>query len=315
MIEQFKKDVEAGLSAQHKNIPSKYFYDAIGDNLFVEIMHLPEYYVTRAEMDIFENQTDKIIKALQLSPESYFELIELGAGDGLKTKKLLTMLSQEGFQFDYFPIDISQNSLDKLEADLNKQLPEVSVKKKQGDYFEVLTSLKEIKAPKVILFLGSNIGNMPDEVATQFIYDLGSNLHPGDKLLLGADLIKPESIVLPAYNDSKGVTAAFNYNLLARINKELDADFNLEYFKHQPEYDEQQGIAKSYLVSQTEQTIRIKAIDKSFDFREGEKIETEVSRKYNDEIINKIISKTDFKIVNRLSDSKNYFAHYVLERT
>lgn len=314
MIEQFKNDVDAGLSAKDKYLPSKYFYDKKGDALFVEIMHLPEYYLTRAELDIFENQTADIIKTLKLAPGHYFELIELGAGDGLKTKKLLALLSGEQFQFDYFPIDISQNALNKLEADLKKELPNVSVQKRQGDYFKILASLKEIKKPKVILFLGSNIGNMPDQVATQFIYDLGANLHPGDKLLLGADLIKPASIVLPAYNDSKGVTAAFNYNLLTRINNELQADFNIENFRHEPEYNEQSGIAKSYLVSLTDQPVFIKAINRSFDFKAGERIETEVSRKYNDEIISDIISKTDFKLSGKLNDSENNFSLYVLER-
>ncbi|MCH5598903.1 L-histidine N(alpha)-methyltransferase [Niabella ginsengisoli] len=315
MTEQFKKDVYTGLNTPNKRLPSKYFYDKKGDALFVEIMNLPEYYLTRAEMDIFENQTDDIIKALQISPDCYFELIELGAGDGSKTKKLLQMLHQQGFKFDYFPVDISQNALDNLEADLKTELPGVSVIKKQGDYFEILASLKEIKKLKVILFLGSNIGNMPDEVATQFIYDLGSNLHPGDKLLLGADLIKPASIVLPAYNDSKGVTAAFNYNLLARINRELEADFDITNFRHEPEYTEQDGIAKSFLVSQADQTVCIKSIGQSFDFKKGERIETEVSRKYNDEVIHKIISETDFKISYKLSDGKKYFANYILERT
>jgi L-histidine N-alpha-methyltransferase len=315
MTEQFKKDVDAGLSAKNKYLPSKYFYDKKGDALFVEIMHLPEYYLTRAELNIFENQTADIIRALKLSPGNYFELIELGAGDGLKTKKLLHMLSLEAFQFDYFPIDISQNALDRLEADLNRELPDVSVQKRQGDYFKILASLKEIKTPKIILFLGSNIGNMPDELATQFIYDLGANLHPGDKLLLGADLIKPASVVLPAYNDSKGITAAFNYNLLNRINNELGADFKTEYFRHEPEYDEKEGIAKSYLVSEAAQTVFVKAINKSFDFEAREKIEMEVSRKYNDDIIYNIISKTDFKPSAKLNDSENYFSLYIVERT
>lgn len=315
MTEQFIKDVTAGLSAENKYLPSKYFYDEKGDALFVEIMHLPEYYLTRAELDIFENQTAEIIEALKLVANDYFELIELGAGDGLKTKKLLCLLSRNGYRFDYFPIDISQNALDKLEADLKTELPGVSVQKKQGDYFQILASLKEKKKPKVILFLGSNIGNMPDKVATQFIYDLGANLHHGDKLLLGADLIKPASVVLPAYNDNKGITAAFNYNLLHRINNELGADFDIEKFSHEPEYDEQQGIAKSYLVSQLEQTVFVKAKNKSFHFKAGEKIETEVSRKYNDEIICDIISKTDFSLSDKLNDSENNFSLYVLERT
>lgn len=314
MLEQFKKEIHEGLNSPNKSLPSKYFYDQMGDALFVEIMHLPEYYVTRAELDIFENQTSEIVKALKINTANYFELIELGAGDGLKTKKLLHYLSKNAFNFDYVPIDISQNALDNLEADLKKELPKVSVNKKQGDYFEILASLNENQNSKVILFLGSNLGNMSDEIATKFLSALAANLHFGDKLLLGADMIKSKDIIRPAYNDAKGVTAAFNYNLLVRINKELGADFNINQFKHEPEYDEDEGIAKSYLVSQIEQTIYIKALNKSYTFLKGEKIQTEISRKYNDQIIKKLITKTEFKIANKLVDSANLFSLYLLEK-
>ena len=156
MIERFKKDVDKGLSSIPKTLPSKYFYDKKGDELFVQIMHLPEYYLTRAELDIFQNQTQNIIDALQVLPNTYFELIELGAGDGLKTKELLRLLDEQNFNFDFIPIDISQNALDILEHTLKKELPNVSMQTKQGDYFQVLESLKDSHHPKIILFLGSN---------------------------------------------------------------------------------------------------------------------------------------------------------------
>jgi len=315
MLEQFKKEVNEGLSRYPKSLPSKYFYDKKGDALFVEIMQLPEYYITRAELDIFKNQTKNIIDALQLNTDTYFELIELGAGDGLKTKELLQLLDKENYKFDYFPIDISQNALDQLEKTINNELPNVSVKKKQGDYFQVLESLKDSHHHKVILFLGSNMGNMSDEIASQFIYKLGANLGFNDKLLLGVDLIKSKKIILPAYNDSKGTTRDFNLNLLNRINIELEANFNIDNFTHQPEYSEKEGIAKSYIVSSIEQKVYIKKLDKTFYFAKGEKIHTEISRKYNDEIINKIISDTDFRITEKLSDSKKYFSDYVLTKS
>lgn len=314
MNEQFKIDVDKGLSASEKSLPSKYFYDEKGDALFVEIMNLPEYYVTRAELEIFQFQTEKIIDALSLNPETYFELIELGPGDGLKTKELLRLLEKQKYKFDYFPIDISQNALNKLKLNLKTELPEVSVKKKQGDYFKVLKSLKDSYKLKIVLFLGSNIGNMSDEIAADFIYRFGANLRNGDKLLLGVDLIKPESIVLPAYNDSKGVTAEFNLNLLKRINRELGGDFNINNFKHKPEYSEKDGIVKSYLESTVDQNVRIEKLNKTFSFAKGEIMLTEISRKYNDGILNRIIEKTNFKITGKLSDSKNYFADYILKR-
>jgi len=314
MTNKFKKAVDEGLSNVEKSLPSKYFYDKTGDALFVKIMHLPEYYVTRSEHEIFKQQSEEIIAALQLNPNSYFELIELGAGDGLKTKELLKVLHCKNYKFDYMPVDISQNALDNLESDLNNQLPKLSIKKKQGDYFGVLESLKENQHPKIILFLGSNIGNMSDAIATDFISKLSDNLKAGDKLFLGVDLIKPASVVLPAYNDNQGITAAFNLNLLYRINRELQADFKVDTFKHLPEYDEMVGIAKSYLISTEAQQVYIGQLNKTFHFYEGEKILMEISRKYNDVILNTILSKTDFEIKDRITDSKAYFSNYVLER-
>ncbi|GAL79628.1 ABC transporter ATP-binding protein [Algibacter lectus] len=173
MIEVFKNEVDKGLQADSKTLPSKYFYDKIGDALFVEIMNLPEYYLTRCELDIFQNKTQELIEAFSVSTESYFELIELGAGDGTKTKELLRSLDAQNYNFDYFPIDISSNALNLLEKDLKNELPNLSVQIQEGDYFKVLASLKESKKPKIVLFLGSNIGNMSDDMAADFIYSLG----------------------------------------------------------------------------------------------------------------------------------------------
>ncbi|PCI31565.1 MAG: L-histidine N(alpha)-methyltransferase [Flavobacteriaceae bacterium] len=315
MIEQFKKEVDTGLSIPKKTLPSKYFYDKKGGALFVEIMHSKEYYLTRAELEIFTNQTQNIIDALELKRDTYFELIELGAGDGLKTKQLLKELSKQNYTFDYIPIDISQNALDDLEQTLTKEITTLSINKKQGDYFDVLESIKGNKHPKVILFLGSNMGNMSDKIASKFITNLSHNLNPNDKLFLGVDLIKPKEIVLPAYNDSKGITKAFNLNLLERINKELGGNFVVNNFGHQPEYSEKEGVCKSYLVSYIEQKVFIQALNKTFHFEKGEKILTEISRKYNDAIIQKIIDKSYFKVVNKLTDTNNYFANISLTRT
>jgi dimethylhistidine N-methyltransferase len=312
MVNIFKTDVEHGLSASPKTLSSKYFYNKIGDALFVEIMNLPEYYLTRCELDIFQNKTKDLISELQLNTNTFFELVELGAGDGLKTKQLLSALDTQNFKFNYAPIDISKNALHHLKQDLNKVLPNVSVNPLQGDYFKVLALLKRSNAPKVILFLGSNIGNMDDDTATTFMEDLAAHLNPGDKLLLGVDLIKPEGIVLPAYNDSKGVTAQFNLNLLTRINDELGGDFQLQNFKHQPEYTEKEGVAKSFILSTVNQTVNIESIGAAFKFSEGEKIHTEISRKYNDALIKQIISKSNFKIESKILDSKGYFADYIL---
>lgn len=314
MNNNFKTDVNSGLSSIPKTLPSKYFYNKKGDSLFVEIMNLPEYYLTDSEHDIFKNKTDELINSLEIKKEEYFELIELGAGDGSKTKELLKSLTKHKYQFDYFPIDISANALRLLKNNLEEEIPELEVKPQQGDYFDILSSLKENKKPKIILFLGSTLGNIRDEIASKFIAELGSNLMKGDKLLLGLDLIKSKDIVLPAYNDSQGVTAEFNLNLLHRINEELGANFNLNHFKHQPEYDEKEGVAKSFIVSTTNQKVQIKALQKEFNFSKNEKIHTEISRKYNDGILHEILKNTDFVIKNKILDSKEYFADYVIEK-
>lgn len=311
---QFRQDVHFGLSLPQKQLSSKYFYDKTGDELFMQIMQMPEYYLTRAEAEIFSQQSEQMIDLFGLKKDQFFELIELGAGDGTKTQKLLATLSAQHYDFDYIPIDISGNVLEHLEVSLAKQLPDVSVKVQQGDYFEALAQLHENHNPKVILFLGSNIGNQTDAQATKFIYDLGANLNPGDKLLIGVDRVKPEYIVLPAYDDKSGVTKAFNLNLLQRINNELGGDFIIDQFEHAPEYDEEEGVARSFLVSKVNQVVSIASLEASYHFKKDERIHMEISRKYTNEILHKIIKDTDFEIIGELSDSKNYFSDFILER-
>ncbi|MGK0273561.1 MAG: L-histidine N-alpha-methyltransferase [Cocleimonas sp.] len=313
-LKQFVNDVNEGLSQTPKTLPSKYFYDERGDALFVKIMGMPEYYLSRAEMEIFSEKSADIIKTLQLDKSELFELIELGAGDGTKTQHLLKELSDEGYQYDYIPIDISKNSLDLLEKRFSQELPQVSCKPKHGDYFDILDTFKDSHHPKVVLFLGSNIGNMNDKTASEFIYNLGKSLSANDKLFIGADLIKSEEIIKPAYDDKQGITARFNLNLLHRINRELNTNFKVSKFEHLCEYTEEEGIAKSYLVSVDDQDIKVDANGKNYHFTKGERIHTEISRKYNDDIINSILSKTDFEIIGKISDSENFFSDYIFNK-
>lgn len=309
---EFKADVDRGLSKKTKHLPSKYFYDEQGDALFVKIMNMPEYYLTRAEHEILKNQTKDIVQSFGFDKNTHFELIELGAGDGTKTKELLKFLMNRDYTFEYIPIDISLNALDKLEDSLKKELPLLKVTKELGMYFKVLGTLKNSHHPKVVLFLGSNIGNMSDDQSKDFMKKLSDFLNTGDKVLLGVDLIKSREIVLPAYNDSQGITSAFNLNLLERINRELGGNFNLNNFYHQPEYDEEEGIARSFLISKIEQSVYIQVLNKDFRFKKGEKIHTEVSRKYNDAILKKILSGSEFTINQKFTDQQNYFGDYLL---
>ena len=314
MIDIFKEDVNLGLSKKHKTLPSKYFYDSKGDDIFIKIMHMPEYYLTRAEHDIFENQTEEIINKLNLNKNTFFELIELGAGDGTKTKVLLDELVNQNYNFKYLPVDISENALLNLERSLKENIPKLHISTKQGDYFKILDSLKNSNAIKIVFFLGSNIGNMKDDTAKKFMHQLSNSLNKNDKVLLGVDLIKEKEVVLPAYSDNAGITASFNMNLLDRINKELGANFNTNNFKHLATYREEEGIARSFLVSNKKQEVTIKSLNKRFSFFEGEKIHTEISRKYNDKVLRNILSNSDLKITDKLLDENKYFADFILEK-
>ena len=313
MLEQFKREVIEGLSKiAQKTLPSKYFYDKKGDALFIKIMQLPEYYLTRAEMEIFQEKTSEIMAALQLVEGKKYSVVELGAGDGTKTIHLLRELINRNYDFEYLPVDISINALDGIKNFLNAELPTLVVKPNHNDYFKALENLKQDGTIKIILFLGSNIGNLFDEQATEFIYQLGSSLAKGDKIILGVDLKKSKEIILPAYNDSEGITAEFNLNLLDRINRELGADFNRDHFIHSPVYDEEMGIAKSYIKSLVKQSVRLGR--HQFNFEKDELIHTEVSRKYDDQVVKQILSKTDITWEHKIIDNKNLFADYILER-
>lgn len=313
-LEQFKQDVLTGLSQTPKQIPSKYFYDKRGDELFVKIMNMPEYYLTRAEMEIFQQQSYEIISSFNIEKGEEIEVVELGAGDGTKTIHLLFELIRSHVTFKYIPIDISLNALMGLEHRMKKEIPDLAINTLQGDYFQMLNDLKKSTNRKIILFLGSNIGNMSDEQAQSFIASLSQNLNSGDKLVLGVDLIKEKEIVLPAYNDAAGITREFNLNLLERMNRELGADFNLKAFVHDPEYTESEGIAKSFLTSTKQQVVKIESLGKSFVFEENERIHTEISRKYNDEILANIISKSPLEVQHCFTDEKSLFGDYIINR-
>lgn len=307
---QFAKDIMHGLESEPKTLPSKYFYDEIGDALFVKIMHSKEYYLTRAEFEIFSELTDELIDSFELNG-GHFDLVELGAGDGTKTLELLKGLREH--DFTYVPIDISSNTLQILEKRVKTEIPDLSFEAIEGEYFNVLNAIKG-RGKKVILFLGSNLGNMPDPQAAEFLKELAYAMNKGDKVLMGLDLKKPKNVVLPAYNDAKGYTRDFNKNLLRRINDELSADFDLSCFEHQPEYDEDLGIATSFLKSKRAQEVHFEKLNKSVVFGAGEKIQTEVSRKYDQEILESLLKGTNLKIKRFFFDSQKLFADVLIEK-
>ncbi|GAA3757259.1 L-histidine N(alpha)-methyltransferase [Flavobacterium ginsengiterrae] len=301
----FLEDVLDGLSQHPKHLQSKYFYDQRGDRLFQEIMTLPEYYLTRCEMDIFKHKTTDIADGIR-ADQTPFDLIELGAGDASKSMYLLRYLNEQNVDFTYMPIDISGNILSILDKKLKENIPDLDIQCLEGEYFEMLHKAAQLSSRrKVILFLGSNIGNMELDEAYQFCLELRKNLNKGDVVMIGFDLKKEPNTILNAYNDSKGVTASFNLNLLERINKELNADFIVDQFEHYETYDPLTGACRSYLISLQEQKVTVR--DKTFHFDANEPIYMEVSQKFSDEDIENMAAKSGFQFVHNIKDNKEWF--------
>jgi len=253
----FGNDVRTGLSAKQKFLSPKYFYDDKGSRIFQDIMQMPEYYLTNCELEIFETKKQEIFEVFTNGDNKY-NLIELGAGDGLKTKVLLSHFHNQNALFEYIPIDISEKAVRNLVTDLELELPGIKISGKVGDYFTLMEEINQYdNAKKILLFLGSNIGNFNNQETLDVLTNLKSVMHPKDMLFIGFDLKKESNIILNAYNDPHGYTSAFNLNLLQRINNELNANFNLHYFKHHEVYDSQNGTAKSYLISMQNQEVEI----------------------------------------------------------
>ncbi len=304
--QQFAEDVLAGLRQTPKNLHAKYFYDKDGDALFQQIMACPEYYLTRCELEIFQTQTDRLADIISASQQE-FNLIELGAGDATKSQYLLDTLVQRPIPFTYMPIDISGNILSVLGQRLGEELPDLDVLPLEGEYLDMLRfAVEHSPRRNVVLFLGSNIGNMNAGEALGFCRELRSVLHPGDLALIGFDLKKHPQIILDAYDDRAGITAKFNLNLLKRINRELEADFDLRQFEHYQMYDPDTGACKSYLVSLQDQTVSIGAHRMAF--ARDETIFMEVSQKYTPEEIKQMGSEAGFRPIGHLTDSKGWFA-------
>lgn len=302
----FFKDVLNGLHQNPKHLQSKYFYDKRGDRLFQEIMAMPEYYLTKCEMDIFQHKTKELAHII-MGDKSPFDLIELGAGDASKSLHLLQYLKNAKADFTYMPIDISGNILSVLDEKLKSNVPELEITLLEGDYFAMLKKASIVSTRrKAVLFLGSNIGNMELEEAADFCLELRKNLNKGDIVLIGFDLKKDPKIILNAYNDPEGITAAFNLNLLERINNELKGNFNLKQFEHFQNYDPLSGACRSYLVSLEDQNVNI---DKQFiEFKKDEVIYMEVSQKFSIEDINELAFASGFETINTIKDQKEWFA-------
>lgn len=296
-------DVILGLSQDQKSLPSKYFYDERGSKLFELICDQKEYYLTEAEVEIMENNIHEIASMIG----EKVQLIELGSGSSMKTRLLLEHLPAIS---GYVPVDISEDFLLTVSEKLQSEFPSLSINPVAADYtaaFKIPANPDAKK--KVIYFPGSTIGNFVRPDAKSFLKTISSMIMPGDGLLIGVDNKKERQILERAYNDKNGVTADFNLNILRRLNRELDADFELNNFEHKAIYNEDEGRVEMHLVSNQKQEIRVG--DRLFLFQKGETIHTENSYKYTSDEFSDLASDF-FHLEQTWTDHRNYFhVHYL----
>ncbi|RPD47763.1 L-histidine N(alpha)-methyltransferase [Hymenobacter sediminis] len=307
------RHVREGLSLPFKTLSSTYLYDDEGSRLFQQIMALPEYYPTRTEFGLLTRHQEAISRALRpQNPTESFFLLELGAGDGLKTKILLRHLLETGAQFTYVPVDISKAAVDGLAASLRTELPALQVEPVVADYAEALRLMASRPGRKAVLFLGSTIGNFLPPDRQQFLQSLAQPLTPDDRLLVGFDLQKDPRLIRAAYDDSQGVTARFNLNLLQRLNRELGADFDLSQWQHYTDYEPLSGAVRSFLVSCQAQAVHFAALDWQVEFAAWEMIHTENSYKFTRPGIGAAAQDSGLAVEEFFTDEQDYFADVIL---
>lgn len=306
--ETLRDIVEEGLSAPQKRLPCRYFYDTAGSHLFERICRLPEYYPTRTEQGILERYAPEIIAASGRD----LTVVEFGSGSSCKTRLLLTAALDRQAQLRYVPIDISADFLRDSALILLSEYDRLNITAVAAEYNDGIDALPASDGPRLILFLGSNIGNFTHDEATAFLTRIRRRMRPQDRLLVGVDLLKDRSIIKAAYNDAEGVTALFNKNLLSRINSELEGEFDLNAFDHYAPFVEAESRIEMRLVSRREQSVRIGALNREFKFAKGEYIHTENSHKYSLERFRALSRDAGLEVQSRWLDEKEWFAELLL---
>ncbi len=297
-------EVYDGLTRKPKSLSPKLFYDAMGSKLFERITELPEYYLTRTERAILAAYSGDIIAAAGRG----LSLIELGAGTASKTRLLIRAALNRQSTMAFYPIDVSRSALDEAVASLNGDFPGLRVMPVVDDYSRGLGQLAKLPGRKLLLYLGSSIGNFEPMQAGAMLRMMRSSLHPGDALLLGTDMVKPAEILVPAYDDAQGVTAAFNKNILAHINRELAANFNLDNFIHVALWNPECSRMEMYLESTSPQVVEIRQLGTRIHLNKGERIHTENSYKFTQSILDAILDMAGFVPEHTWMDEKGWFA-------
>lgn len=309
--EVFAKDVRRGLRSSPKFLLPKYFYDATGSDLFEAITRQPEYYLTRTEAELLRRRAPAIAKILGGNAS----VVELGSGSSVKTTILLESFLEHQDDLHYLPIDISRSMLRETADRLGRRYPELGVTPIASQYEPGLARASAIVAEEtsvpdrmLVLFLGSSIGNLLPAEAESFLEGVHRQLEPKDALLIGFDLQKDEALLHAAYDDAAGVTARFNKNILARINRELGGTFDLDRFAHHARYDPELGRVEMHLVSDSRQQIAVAELEESFFFESGESIHTENSYKFTRPGIEELASASGFEVSELFTDDRGWFA-------
>ena len=310
-LDRFAHDVRTGLTSSPKHLSTQWIYDDRGSRLFQEIMALPTYYLTRSETEILDRHGPDIARHLHEHMAGRdFDIVELGAGDGTKTQRLLRALLDREAAVRYVPCDIDPGILHTLRDRLAGEMPDLAVAPlacTHADWFERTMEDR----PKVVLFLGSNLGNMVHDHGLDFVRRIAGRMGPDDLMMLGLDRRKDPRRILAAYDDAEGITAAFNKNLLHRINATFHADFPVDAFHFYPSYDVRTGEVRSCLLATRAMDVRIADLDLDVHLDAWEPIHTEISRKFNGEDLEEMAAHADIRVSSRWTDAQDDFMDVV----
>ena len=296
------EDVRSGLTKTPKELSAKYFYDARGAELFEQICELPEYYPTRTERALLDAIADELVAACRPTT-----LVEFGSGSSRKTRILLDAIARAGLLDLYVPIDVSEDVLRQTAHALGEDYPELRVHGVIGDFEDPVETLPG-GGPRLIIFLGGTIGNLTPDEAAAFLRRVARLLAPGDRFLLGTDLVKDVDVLERAYDDAAGITAAFNRNILSVINRHLNARFDLSRFEHFAFYNRRESRIEMHLVARESHRVRIDAIDLTVDFAKAESIRTEISCKYTREMVEAMCESAGLRLIRWDTDTNRFFA-------
>ncbi len=302
-VPPYVDEVMNGLMARRKTLPCKLFYDDRGSALFEEITRLPEYYLTRIELEILRDRG----KEIALAAGSPVSIVELGAGTATKTGTLVRAFARRQMRVKYFPVDISPAALAEAKKRIRDECPGVVIRPVIADFSNGFGFLQNIPGRKIVLYLGSSIGNFDWHAATSMLRKVRDRLNSGDALLLGTDMVKSPEILVPAYNDAQGVTAQFDKNILMRLNREFDADFDLDSFRHVAEWNPLRSRMEIYLESTRAQAVTLRTTGLIVKFAAGERIHTENSYKYTEQMVETMLCVSGFKLEKTWYDRRRWF--------